>query len=110
MSVGEGKAAEYRLKLNTAVLTFGTGGTEVIRGGTAPRTKRLRNYPALEAPDTGHHAFGKAVASDGALRHKGDACLAPHCASLRGPCCLRSPHRNLRLRRGPQNNPAANMQ
>ncbi len=38
------------------------------------------------------YAFGKAVASDVARRHKGDACLAPHGASLRGPCSLRSPH------------------
>ena len=30
------------------------GGERMYRGGTAPRTKRLHNYPALEAPDTEH--------------------------------------------------------
>ena len=70
---------------------------EIARTGHHADGRARTGHSGLEAPSTGHHAFGKALASDGALRHKGDA-------------CLRSPHRNLRLRRGPQNNPAANMQ
>ena len=35
-------------------------------------------------------AFGNAVASDAAERHKSDACLAPHASkALWGPACLR---------------------
>ncbi len=27
------------------------------RGGISPRTERLHNYPALQAPDTGHYIY-----------------------------------------------------